>query len=247
MRELDTMAEKAKTDMNLMSNLIKQYENFILKCASSAAHNYISKNDDEYSVALNAFSEAIKSYSMEKGSFLNLAELVIRRRIIDFTRSRSRYAPEIPINPTLFNADNEETEDNLSIKIEITKNLSQTDMDNSLKLEIELANEIFASYGFTFMSLAECSPKAKKTKASCARAVVYILKNDILVSNLKVKKMLTINVIEKNAKVPRKILERHRKYIIAAVEILSGDFPYLAEYIRFIREELENESSNSRN
>jgi RNA polymerase sigma factor len=56
---------------------------------------------------------------------------------------------------------------------------------------------------------------------------------------MKVKKMLPVNVVEKNAKVPRKILERHRKYIIAAVEILSGDFPYLAEYIRFIREEFE--------
>ncbi len=239
MREIDIKAEEAKVDVNLMSSLIIQYDNFILKCASSASHNYISKNDDEYSVAMNAFSEAIKNYSMDKGSFLNFAELVIRRRIIDFIRSKSRFAPEIPINPSLFNSDKDENEENISMKIEITEKMSHTNIDNSLKLEIELANEIFSSYGFTFMNLADCSPKAKKTKIACAKAATYILKNNILVSNMKVKKMLPVNVVEKNAKVPRKILERHRKYIIAAVEILSGDFPYLAEYIRFIREEFE--------
>ncbi|MDF2676862.1 MAG: polymerase, sigma 28 subunit, FliA/WhiG subfamily [Bacillota bacterium] len=239
MREIDIKAEEAKIDVNLMSSLIMQYDNFILKCASSASHNYISKNDDEYSVAMNAFSEAIKNYSMDKGSFLNFAELVIRRRIIDFIRSKSRFAPEISINPSLFNSDKEENEESISMKIEITEKMVETNIDNSLKLEIELANDIFSSYGFTFMSLSDCSPKAKKTKAACASAVAYILKNNILVSNMKVKKMLPVNVVEKNAKVPRKILERHRKYIIAAVEILSGDFPYLAEYIRFIREEFE--------
>lgn len=239
MREIDIKAEEAKIDVNLMSSLIMQYDNFILKCASSASHNYISKNDDEYSVAMNAFSEAIKNYSMDKGSFLNFAELVIRRRIIDFIRSKSRFAPEIPINPSLFNSDKDENEENISMKIEITEKMSHTNIDNSLKLEIELANEIFSSYGFTFMNLADCSPKAKKTKIACAKAATYILKNNILVSNMKVKKMLPVNVVEKNAKVPRKILERHRKYIIATVEILSGDFPYLAEYIRFIREEFE--------
>jgi RNA polymerase sigma factor len=44
-------------------------------------------------------------------------------------------------------------------------------------------------------------------------------------------------MIEKNTNVPRKILERHRKYIIAAIEILSGEYPYLADYLRYIREE----------
>jgi RNA polymerase sigma factor len=33
---------------------------------------------------------------------------------------------------------------------------------------------------------------------------------------------------------PRKILERHRKYIIAAAEILTNDYPYLIEYVSYI-------------
>lgn len=238
MREIDIIAEESKTDEKKMENLIAKNEFFILKCASSVAHNYISKSDDEWSVALGAFTEAVENYSMEKGSFYNFAELVMRRRIIDFIRTQSKYSSEISVNPSLFNSESNDDCEEIPIKIEVAEKTSHT-IDNSLKLEIELANEVFSSYGFSFFALADCSPKAKKTKEVCAKAVTYILKNQILVSNMKVKKLLPIKIIEKNLNVPRKILERHRKYIIAAVEIISGDYPYLAEYIRFIREEFE--------
>lgn len=238
LREIDIMAEESKADQKTMNKFIAQNEYFILKCASSVARNYISKSDDEWSVALGAFTEAVKNYSMEKGSFFNFAELVIRRRLIDFIRSQSRYSSEISVSPSLFNSDSYDDEDGVSIKIEVAEKVSHT-IDNALKLEIELANELFSSYGFSFFDLTDCSPKAKKTKEACAKATAYILHNPILVSNMKVKKLLPIKIIEKNVKIPRKILERHRKYIIAAVEIISGDFPYLADYIRFIREEFE--------
>jgi len=51
---------------------------------------------------------------------------------------------------------------------------------------------------------------------------------------MKTTKQLPIKIISENAKVPRKILERHRKYIITAAEILSGDYPKLAEYLSHI-------------
>lgn len=243
MSEIDIMAVNAKNDENLMNELIAQYENFILKCASAAARKYISKSDDEWSVALAAFTEAVKKYSSEKGSFLNFSALVIRRRIIDHIRSKSRYASEILVKPSLFDSEIEEEEDYL-IQSEIAKNVSKEE-DNSLKMEIYLINEVFSDYGFSFMDLADCSPKAEKTKKSCARVVAYMIKNPILISEMKIKKQLPLNLIEKNTKVPRKLLERHRKYIVAAVEIMSGDYPHLTGYMRYIREELENESSYS--
>jgi len=235
--DVNIMAVNAKNDENSMNNLITQYENFILKCASSAARSYISKSDDEWSIALAAFTEAVKNYSSEKGSFLNFAELVIRRRIIDFMRSKSRYAPEISVNPSLFSTDTADEED-YSMQSEIAQKVSASD-DNSIKLEIYLVNEIFSAYGFSFMDLSECSPKAEKTKRACAKVVAFMIKNPILASEMKVKRQLPLNIIQKNTKVPRKLLERHRKYIVAAVEIMSGDYPYLASYMRYIREELE--------
>ena len=237
MSDLDLLAIDAKNNEDSMNKLITQYENFILRCASSAARSYISKSDDEWSIALSAFTEAIKNYSAGKGSFLNFAELVIRRRIIDFMRSKSRYAPEITVNPSLFNTDVND-EDEYTMQSEIAKKVSVVE-DNSIKLEITLINEVFSEYGFSFMDLAECSPKSKKTKKSCAQVVAYLINNPILTSEIKIKKQLPLNIIEKHTRIPRKLLERHRKYIIAAVEIMSGDFPNLAGYMGYIRQELE--------
>jgi RNA polymerase sigma factor len=62
------------------------------------------------------------------------------------------------------------------------------------------------------------------------------LKNPVLLSELMNSKQLPLKIIENNLKIPRKILERHRKYIIAAIEILYGEYPYLAEYLHYIRE-----------
>ena len=243
MSDLDLLAIDAKNDLDIMNKLITQYENFILRCASSAARSYISKSDDEWSIALSAFTEAIRNYSAGKGSFLNFAELVIRRRIIDFMRSKSRYSQEVSVNPSLFNTDTQDEEE-YAMQSEIAKKVSIVE-DNSIKIEITLINEVFSDYGFSFMDLAECSPKSMKTKRACAKVVAYLIKSKILVNEIKIKKQLPLNIIEKNTKVPRKLLERHRKYIIAAMEIMSGDFPNLAGYMEYIRQELKNESNNS--
>ena len=237
MNEIDVLVENARNNENAMNNLIIQYENFILRCASVASRGYISKSDDEWSIALAAFTEAVKKYSSDKGSFINFAELVIRRRIIDYIRSKSRFMPEIVVKPSIFDSETEDEHDYV-MQSEIAKKVVSEE-NNALKMEIHLTNEIFEEYGFSFMDLTEYSPKAGKTKKSCSKAIVFMIKNPILVSEMKIKKQLPLNLIEKSTKIPRKLLERHRKYIIAAVEIMTGDFPYLSDYMAYIREELK--------
>ncbi len=237
MRDIDEKVVLAAKDKDKLNELIKEYESFIIKIASKATGKYITRSTDEWSVSLSAFSQAVSDYSFEKGSFLSFAELVIKRRLIDYIRIESRHNVETPVNPHIFGSESDEDENDTAIKREVISKVSGSE-DNSLKYEIEAANAQFSVYGFSFFDLTECSPKASKTKSACAKAVVYILNTPIIFEQLRSSKMLPIKIIEKNAKVPRKILEHHRKYIIAAVEIMSGNYPYLAEYMRFIREEL---------
>lgn len=237
MREIDKKAAECAHDDDLLEDFIEENERFICNIASKATRKYITKSDDEYSVSLFAFRQAIEEYSFEKGSFLSFAEMVIRRKLIDYIRSQQKYKPEVPVNPVVFSSEpeNDEGSDG-ALKNEIAQKISVAP-DDSLKLEIEAAGEVFASYGFSFFDLADCSPRADKTRTACAKAAVYLLKNPLLLSEMRNSKLLPIKIIEKNCGVPRKILERHRKYIIAAVEIVSGDYPYLAEYMHFIRKE----------
>lgn len=235
MDEIDNIAINAKEDENLIAELFIQYENFILKCASAAARNYISKSDDEWSIALAAFTEAVKGYSAEKGSFLNFSELVIRRSIVNYIRGKSRFAPEASVK-----ASSElrvEDENDYLIQSEIKKIISE-EINNPLKLEIILINEIISGYGFSFMDLVSCSPKGRKDKRACAKVVAFMFKTPILISEMKIKRQLPLSLLVKNTKVSRKFLNKHRKYIIVALEIMSGDFPHLSEYMVYIGEEL---------
>ena len=104
-----------------------------------------------------------------------------------------------------------------------------------LQDEIAALQQLLSGYGFSFFDLADCSPKAEKTKRACANAVAAILSDRDLLAKMRSSKTLPMKELEKASRVPRKILDRHRKYIIAAIEILNGEYPLLAEYMSYIR------------
>lgn len=230
--------QAAAADDREMEQLIEESAASILKIASKVCRRYITSSDDEWSVALAAFLEAVRGYQPERGGFWPYAEKVIRSRLVDYYRGQARYGVEIPATPEVFASGPLEDSPQPALQAAVTPRIAAAD-PTDLRLEIEAANQVFAGYGFSFFDLADCSPKAGKTKTACAKAVACLLKNPLLLCDLRSSKQLPIKAIEKNSKVPRKILDRHRKYIIAAAEILSGEYPGLAEYMRFIREELD--------
>ena len=238
MTDLDKIALEARTDDGKLESLIEQSASFILKCASSASRHPVSKSDDEWSVALAAFFQAVHDFRPERGRFLSFAELVIRRRLADYFKNQMRYRAEIQAAPEIFESGPLSRSPQPALQASVSKKLS-VDEPEDLRLEIEAADMAFSRYGFSFFDLAACSPKAQKTKTACAKAVACLLKNPALLSGLHASGQLPIKAIEKAARIPRKILDRHRKYIIAAAEILSGEYPGLAEYMWFIRKELD--------
>ena len=217
MRELDRKVVAAAKDARLLSELIEQHDQFILRSAAKTAKRNVLKSDDEWSIALTAFYDAIKKYSYNKGSFIAFAELLIHNKLVDYYRSQNKYNAELQVDWI----DDRATDDS---------------NDYSIKYEIEALGQVLNSYGFTFSDLIESSPKTGKTRTSCARVVTYIMQKPLLIADMRSTKQLPLKLIEKNTQTPRKIIERHRKYIVAAVEILTGDYPYLSEYLRYIKE-----------
>ena len=81
---------------------IEAHEAFVLRCASRHAGFAVTRSDDEYSVALLAFYEAIKGYDPASGPFGAYASLVIGRRLADHYRSQHRFDAETPLAPQTF-------------------------------------------------------------------------------------------------------------------------------------------------
>ncbi|MBP1557587.1 MAG: RNA polymerase subunit sigma [Oscillospiraceae bacterium] len=234
--QLNEKAIAAKQNAELRNSFLTENELFIVNCAQKTAKRYIDKSDDEFSIALIAFNRAIDGYSPEKGDFAPFAKTVIKNGLLDHFKSQNRFSNELSVSPNAFDGDVEQDCEETSIQLAVSQK-AVVMVEHTLKEEIEAVGELLSQYGISFFDLAECSPKSEKTRKCCATAVNCVVDNDSVFEKMRKTLLLPIKMIISLTKLPRKLLERHRKYIIAASEILAGDFPALSEYLRYIRKE----------
>ena len=235
---LNQRAVLAADNTSVFEKLIREQEETILKTASKVSRRYITHSDDEWSIALSAFSKAIKVYAENKGDFLPFAKMIIKRDLIDFFRSQKNTMHEVPIAPHVLEGNGEPDEDPDGVYFAVVKASVQAS-DNSIRNEIISANEMLMQYGFRFYDLTECSPKQDKTREDCAKVVRYMLDQypPKLLDELKKRKKLPVKVLANATGISKKTIDRYRKYMIMAILILEGDFPHIAEYLKFMRKE----------
>ena len=101
--------------------------------------------------------------------------------------------------------------------------------------EIEDLKTQLTEWDITFSDLVTASPGQDRTRKMCSRIVRFLLGRPELIQHINSKKTLPLSVIEKSLSITPKKLEKHRKYIIAALLIYMGDYPYLREYIDISR------------
>ena len=246
MIDLEQEVLAAKTDEARLSDLVASQKQWILRCASETAHRYVTDSDDEWSAALLAFTEAVRAYDREKGPFKAFAAVVIRRRVLDQMRSEMRHSGETPVAPQTFEGSvDEEQASGMDLQVQermaeasaAAEDAARTDSDTAggAREEIARAQDLLRPYGFSFFDLVSSSPKAEKTKRQCAVAVRTMMDEEDLLEKLRRSRTLPMKELSIDSGVARKVLDRHRRYIIAAAELLTGDFPILSAYMDYIR------------
>ncbi len=162
---------------------------------------------------------------------------------MDYLRSQKKYDIETAVTPEAFEGGLDD-DTACGINLRVQERITEDSLGDSAAARAERAREeiaemqeILGEYGFSFFDLAECSPKAEKTKKSCGKAICTLIATAVLMALMRLKHLLPIKELSEKSGVIRKILERHRKYIIASAEILDGDFPILSSYLKNIRKE----------
>ena len=217
---------RAKTDEMEFERLVNEFSVHLRQTAYRTVGRYIDESDDEWSVVLLAFHEAVQQYEPGRGTFTAFGDMVVKRRLIDEIRRQARRRDEISV-------DIETTHE----KLKADTADRQKERQSEIRLEIEALTEVLKKYEISFSDLAECSPKAGRTRKSCGKVINLLAENEELLSAMRAAGRLPVKKICEIGKIPPKILERHRKYIIVAVEITVGDYPHLDEYIKRIRTE----------
>lgn len=220
--------EKIKLDEEQINKFVQEYKPFIASCTEKMTGRYMRYGeDDELSIALMAFVEAIHAYSCERGNFLPFARNVIKRRLIDYYRKEKKHNNVISLNEHSLVEDEEKDR---SIYESIDRYILDEAMENR-RLEIKEFRDELAKWEISFDDLVSASPKHSKTRKLCNEISQYILSQPELVETMKTKKYLPVAEIEKSLDISRKKIERARRYIIAVILVKTGDYRYLQEYM----------------
>lgn len=184
---------------------VEEYKPFIASCAEKVTGRYMSYDaDDELSIAMIAFVEAIRSFDSSKGNFFTFSRNVIKRRLIDYYRKEKRYRDVVPLNVY---AQDGETEIDLGAD-EAIREFSDRDIAKLRRVEIEELAKELRQWNITYRDLAKVSPRHRKTREQCAVLAGIILSRPDMLESIMVRKYLPVSELEKASGLPRKFIDR---------------------------------------
>lgn len=217
-------------DAKAMEDLLLSYSPFMKKTAGQVCKRFIDDHDEEFSIALSAFHEAINGFNEDKNaSFLTFAHMVIRRRVIDFIRKESRR------NEFSHDFHGLAEEEGYGSGIDATtslKDYSEQQHAAARREEIAEYERILSSYDLTFQDLVKASPSHEDARLTAVQIAQLVAETEEYRQFLQNKKKLPVKEIEQLVEVSRKTIERNRKYIVAVALLMMSDLHYLKGYLK---------------
>ncbi|WP_249274992.1 RNA polymerase sigma-I factor [Terribacillus saccharophilus] len=228
--KLEEQIKKVQAGNTEMQNeLIENYQPFIAKSVSEVCRRFIDPSkDEEFSIGLSAFNEAMLAYADDKGSsFLSFAKLVIKRKTIDYIRRERIRLPAASLDE-LYEDDSENPRE---------AEAAQTAYNQETeawyrRAEIEEYDKKLKEYKLSFQELIQVAPKHRDARQSAIEAAKILHKDYELRDYVMRKKKIPIKQLVEKVTVSKKTLERNRKYILAIFIILSEDYIYLKDYMK---------------
>jgi RNA polymerase sigma factor len=222
---------EAKTDSQKADDFIRSYIPFIRSEASKAVSRQCTEHDDEYSIAMMAFYEAIMSYERFRGAFLPYASTVIKSRLIDYNRKESRHKNNISLYQETSETDERELIETIPDK---TDNFEELVDRQATQQEIQELSRVMKDFGISFSDVADNCPKQERTLKSCGDAIRYAANNKELLDLLLRTKKLPMAELVAGSGAERRSLERHRKYILAMLLVQTNGYEMIRGHIKSV-------------
>ena len=182
--------------------------------------------DDEVSIAMLGFEEAIDKFNIDKGKFLTFAKSVISNRITDYFRKENRGPEVIQVDFTRREMEVERMDEKQAIDDYEKSAESEMRQEEILRFKDELKE-----WDLNFKDLVKHSPSQKRTRQRYQLVAEIIVDNQEIYEAFVKTKRLPIKKIQEKQLIPRKKIEPGRIYIIGLVIILKGDYTMIRQYI----------------
>lgn len=217
------MGQEEEISIENIEYLIEKYMAFLIKTVSGFTGRYISiENDEEFEIALLAFTEAVEKYQSEKGVFLAFAKLVIVSRLKNYAEKEKKHEKVVSLD--------ELYESGQDFQAEETE-----EQDDYLQQEILRYKKELLFFGLTFEKLADEAPRHKDTRETALDAAEKAGKDEEIVEETYRKRKLPIRRVAVLAELTEKVIKRSKSFILSAMIIFAKEFPSLLYWIRGTR------------
>lgn len=223
------LVDRAKKDPQAADSLIQQYMGFIrsetVKFTHAAPKN---GHEDELSIAMLAFYEAILSYEKGKGPFLAYAARAVKNRLIDYYRKEKRHGNVISLDAPAGGDTDGQLLDALPDQ---RHDMDALALREASQKEIREFGGQLEGLGISFSDVADNCPRQSRTLAACRRALDYARANPDLLERLVQSGRLPVNELAQGSGTDRKTLERHRKYLVAVLLAFTNGYEMIRGHL----------------
>lgn len=224
----------AKESVQAADQLIGDYLPFIrAETAKFLKRPPEEGRDDELSIAMIAFHEAIGGYAKHRGSFLKYASMLIRSRLIDYARKERRHRQTVSLDAPAAGEESASLGETLP---EERDHPEESAHRQATRQEIEELSRQMESFGVSLSDVADNCPKQQRTLQACRKALAYARENSWLLEELVRGKKLPLAKLSDGSGVERKTLERHRKYLVALLLIYTNGYEIIRGHLAQVME-----------
>lgn len=227
---------RAQTDRRMANELIEQYLPYIKSETAKCIKRFPQEEDDELSIAMFAFYEAILAYRSDRGAFLPFAGRAIQNRLIDYRRKQLRHEGHVSLDTPV----GAEEQQSLGEQIPDERQNMDRHQDRSHAQE-EIAHYAaqLSEFGLCLNDVAESCPKQERTLDACLRALEYARSHPELLEQLLSTRKIPLAQLVSGANVKLKTLERHRKYLVAIMLAYTNGFEIIRGHLQFLKRKEE--------
>ena len=226
--ELIQQVYAAKEDMEAADRLIGSYMPFIKsETAKFLKRPPMVGHDDELSIAMIAFHEAVRGYSRSRGAFLKYAAMIMKSRLIDYRRKEQRHGNVISLDAPA-------GEDDAPLSDTIADETDHNEayvVREATRAEIEELTRQMREFGVSLSDVADNCPKQQRTLEACRKALWHAKEHPELLDELLKTRRLPIARLSEGSGTERKTLERHRKYMVALLLIYTNGYEIIRGHL----------------
>ena len=220
----------AKTDPEAADALIGQYMGFIRSETVKFIHAAPEDgHEDELSIAMLAFYEAVLSYEKHRGAFLPYAARAIKNRLIDHYRTERRHGNVISLHAPA--GGDEESGHLLDALPDHRDEIGAYEQRTASQAEIQEFGAQLARFGLSFSDVADNCPRQDRTLAACRRVLDFARTQPELLKRVEDTGKLPMGELSAGSGTDRKTMERHRKYLVAILLAFTNGYEIIRGHL----------------